>query len=79
MENLALKKPPVPWARVPETSFLITADELRRSLQTSGFTIVNWEDTTDAARTWFIDVAKKIQKAACRRWGSMSCSGRTFR
>ena len=54
---------PVPWARVPETSFLITADELRRFLQTSGFTIVNWEDTTDAARTWFIDVAKKIQKS----------------
>ncbi len=51
---------PVPWARVPETSFLVTPEELRRLLQASGFTIANWEDTTAMARTWFTDLAKKI-------------------
>jgi ubiquinone/menaquinone biosynthesis C-methylase UbiE len=54
---------PVPWARVPETSFLITPDELRRLLETRGFTIVSWEDTTEAARAWFTNLAKKIQES----------------
>ncbi len=54
---------PVPWARVPETSFLITPDALRRFLEASGFTIVGWKDTTEAARMWFTNVAKKIQES----------------
>ncbi len=54
---------PVPWARMPETSFLVTPDELRRYLETSGFTIVSWEDTTKAARLWFTNLAKKIQES----------------
>lgn len=54
---------PVPWARVLETSFLITPDELRRFLEASGFTIASWKDTTEAARTWFTSLAKKIQES----------------
>lgn len=53
---------PVPWARVPETSFLATPDELRRLLEAAGFTVVSWEDTTTAAREWFIALAEKIQQ-----------------
>jgi ubiquinone/menaquinone biosynthesis C-methylase UbiE len=53
---------PVPWARVPETSFLVTPDELRQLLEASGFKIRIWEDRTTAAREWFTALAKKIQQ-----------------
>ncbi len=53
---------PVPWARLPETSFLVTPEELRHLLGASGFTISSWEDTTAAAREWFTSLAKNIQQ-----------------
>lgn len=53
---------PVPWARGPETSFLATPAELRRLLETSGFTIATWEDTTEAGRRWFGNVVKRIEE-----------------
>jgi ubiquinone/menaquinone biosynthesis C-methylase UbiE len=52
---------PVPWARVPETSFLAAPDELRRLLDEAGFSIVDWADTTQQARAWFAAVAEKIR------------------
>jgi MPBQ/MSBQ methyltransferase len=53
---------PVPWARLPDTSFLVTPKELRDLLETSGFNISIWEDTTAAGRDWFTGVAKKIRQ-----------------
>jgi ubiquinone/menaquinone biosynthesis C-methylase UbiE len=53
---------PVPWARVPETSFLATQEELRRLLDQVGFKIVDWADTTQQARAWFAVLAEKIRK-----------------
>ena len=53
---------PVPWARTPDTSFLVPPDELRKLLDQAGFTVTDWADTTDAARTWFVALAEKIQK-----------------
>ena len=53
---------PVPWARTPETSFLVTPDEMRDLLNEAGFTVTNWSDTTDAARAWFVSLADKIRK-----------------
>ncbi|HEY0826369.1 MAG TPA: methyltransferase domain-containing protein [Ramlibacter sp.] len=53
---------PVPWARTPETSFLVRPDELRSLLEAAGFTVTNWSDTTDAARAWFVSLAEKIGK-----------------
>ena len=53
---------PVPWAREPQTSFLASPDELRRLLETAGFVIAEWNDTTEAARVWFANVAKRIQE-----------------
>jgi hypothetical protein len=47
---------------VPETSFVVTADELRGLLDEAGFTIADWADTTEAARTWFVSLAEKIRK-----------------
>jgi MPBQ/MSBQ methyltransferase len=53
---------PVPWARVPETSFLVAPDELRRLLDQVGFRIVDWTDTTGEARAWFAAVDERIRK-----------------
>jgi len=53
---------PVPWARTPDTSFLVQPSELRRLLEEAGFTISDWSDTTDAARAWFVSLAEKIRK-----------------
>lgn len=53
---------PVPWARTPESSFLVTPDELRKLLDDAGFTVTDWSDTTDQARDWFVAVAEKIRK-----------------
>ena len=53
---------PVPWARTPDTSFLVQPGELRRLLEGAGFKISDWSDTTEAARAWFVALAEKIRK-----------------
>jgi ubiquinone/menaquinone biosynthesis C-methylase UbiE len=50
---------PVPWARHPDTSFLVTPGELRQLLETSGFEILSWEDGTEAALAWFAAMRRK--------------------
>jgi SAM-dependent methyltransferase len=52
---------PVPWARTPETSFLVSPSELRKLLEEAGFTVADWSDTTEAARAWFVTLAEKIR------------------
>lgn len=53
---------PVPWARTPDTSFLVQPNELRKLLKEAGFTVTDWSDTTEAARAWFVSLAEKIRK-----------------
>ena len=53
---------PVPWARTPDTSFLVQPTELRKLLADAGFTVTDWSDTTEAARAWFVALAEKIRK-----------------
>jgi len=53
---------PVPWARTPDTSFLVQPNELRKLLEGAGFTVSDWSDTTEAARAWFVALAEKIRK-----------------
>ena len=53
---------PVPWARTPDTSFLVPPEELRKLLEVAGFKVTHWSDTTDAARVWFVALAEKISK-----------------
>lgn len=50
---------PLPWARDPAMSFLLTADGLRRGLVEAGFDVMHWRDTSELGRQWFIDMAKK--------------------
>lgn len=53
---------PVPWARTPDSSFLVTPEQLRGLLEKSGFNVTAWSDTTEAARAWFVSLAEKIRK-----------------
>jgi SAM-dependent methyltransferase len=54
---------PVPWAPGPETSFLVSPDELRELLFATGFTIERWDDPTAAATAWFSSLARKVSEA----------------
>lgn len=46
---------PVPWARGPETSFLVTADRMRALLAEQGFQVISWADCTEAGVAWFAE------------------------
>jgi sarcosine/dimethylglycine N-methyltransferase len=43
---------PVPWARTPATSFLLTATATREAIEPAGFRTLISRDDSDAARTW---------------------------
>ena len=43
---------PVPWARTPATSFLMTAAATREAIELAGFRTLTWKDDTEAAKTW---------------------------
>ena len=53
---------PVPWARTPDTSFLVQPSELHKLLVEAGFTVTDWSDTTEAARAWFVSLAERIRR-----------------
>ena len=44
---------PVPWARRPEISHLLTAEAMRAALDRAGFQEVTWADQTEAGLRWF--------------------------
>ncbi len=44
---------PVPWARTPATSFLLTAAATREAIEPVGFRVLAWQDDTEAAKAWF--------------------------
>jgi SAM-dependent methyltransferase len=44
---------PVPWARTPATSFLLTAVATREAIEPAGFRTLTWQDDTEAAKAWF--------------------------
>ena len=69
---------PVPWARTPESSFLVTPGELRRLLEEAGFKVAAWSDTTDAARAWFVALAEKIRKEGLPPLGFQILLGSDF-
>ncbi|HEY4210980.1 MAG TPA: class I SAM-dependent methyltransferase [Steroidobacteraceae bacterium] len=43
---------PVPWARTPEGSFLMTADATREAIEAAGFVALSIQDDTEVAKTW---------------------------
>jgi sarcosine/dimethylglycine N-methyltransferase len=44
---------PVPWARTPSTSFLLTAAATREAIEPAGFRALTWQDDTETAKAWF--------------------------
>jgi len=46
---------PLPWARVPEISFLLTPNAMREALSVAGFAPLSWEDKTTSAIAWFAE------------------------
>ena len=54
---------PTPWANDTSTSFLATPDELRRLLETAGFRVESWRDTTAAGRAFFETVLGRIAES----------------
>ncbi len=43
---------PVPWARTPATSFLLTAAATRSAIEPAGFRTLVWQDDTEPAKAW---------------------------
>jgi sarcosine/dimethylglycine N-methyltransferase len=43
---------PVPWARTPATSFLLTATATRDEIEPAGFRTIVWQDDTETAKAW---------------------------
>ena len=43
---------PLPWARTPATSFLLTANATREAIEPAGFRTLTWQDDTEAAKAW---------------------------
>jgi len=44
---------PVPWARDPSISFLLSSAEMREVLEDTGFRVSAWRDATPPALEWF--------------------------
>jgi ubiquinone/menaquinone biosynthesis C-methylase UbiE len=44
---------PVPWARTPATSFLLTADATRAAIEGAGFRKLVSQDDSETAKAWF--------------------------
>lgn len=57
---------PVPWARTPDLSFLSTPEELRGLLETQGFEIESWRDTTEPGRAAFNQIVERMTQADSR-------------
>lgn len=52
---------PVPWAEEASISFLATPDAVREILEGLGFSILDWEDTSQRSLAWFAAVLEKLR------------------
>jgi SAM-dependent methyltransferase len=52
--------PPLPWSLDGTDSYLATADELRATIQSSGFELVEWVDESAWVSQWFEDMGARI-------------------
>jgi SAM-dependent methyltransferase len=47
---------PLPWARTPETSFLLTAGETQQTIEQAGFRAQELCDDSESAKTWSVQL-----------------------
>ncbi len=55
---------PLPWARNPDISFLVSGRELRSAMEGAGLRIVEWIDETEATRAAFAQAGRSPQPSA---------------
>lgn len=55
-ENTTPLSYPVPWAREPSHSHLVTAEVLRERVRDAGWTELIWNDESDFARDWLANM-----------------------
>jgi len=58
--------PPLPWSLDGTDSHLASADELRATIERSGFALAEWVDETGWVRQWFEQVAARMATAGAR-------------
>ncbi len=56
----------MPWARVPEISFLLTPEVMRNVLAKAGFAEVSWADKTDAGVIWSAEMQTRQKSSAAQ-------------
>lgn len=52
--------PPLPWSLDGTDSFLVTADQLRDTIRSSGFALDEWVDETAWVSQWFEDLGRRM-------------------
>jgi SAM-dependent methyltransferase len=70
---------PVPWARDPSISFLMTPQQLRDTLEATGFEVLVWRDKTEEGRAWFQRLGEKIRREGPPPLGLQLLLGPDFR
>lgn len=70
---------PVPWAREPGISYLVSPQQLRDQLEESGFEILSWQDATERGRSWFRRMGARIKQEGLPRLGIHLLLGKDFR
>lgn len=70
---------PVPWAREPSISFLLTSQQLLNTLVNTGFEVVIWRDVTEAGRSWFRHLGDRIRQQGVPSLGLQLLLGPDFR
>lgn len=53
---------PVPWAKDPSTSFLVTPREMRELLRAAGFEVTSEVDSSDESLVWFQQMRARIEQ-----------------
>ncbi len=69
---------PVPWARDPVISHLISPQQLRETLVELDFEILSWQDSTEKGRSWFRRMGAKIKQQGLPRLGIHLLLGADF-
>jgi ubiquinone/menaquinone biosynthesis C-methylase UbiE len=69
---------PVPWARDPAISHLISPQQLRATLEGQGFTVLSWQDETERGRRWFRRMGEKVRQLGLPRLGLQLLLGTDF-
>ena len=69
---------PVPWARSASLSHLLTLEETREAIVRSGFSLLVWNDVSEAAADWLSKVPAKRDPADVPRLGLHLLLGQEF-